>query len=185
MSCRCSRVAVVIVAAAIASAHSTQAQSLASADDCTLHNSCKTCLADSSCGWCTGSIGGANPGNCLSKSSKASCPTIFETGKCPDCHLPWIRFANTVPSENKLDCTITQGSTTKTWTNYAFAEFSDWSQTFKVGPATIAISSGGAQLVSRQLPLTPGPLVVVVKNIKIPSRGVAASRSGSIYGKYC
>ena len=134
------------------------------ADACTGHNSCKTCLADAACGWCTGSIGGADPGNCMSKSSKGQCPTIFEMGKCPDCHLPWIRFANTVPSDNKLDCTITQGSLTKTWSGFAFAEFSDWSQTFQVGPASIAISSGGAHLVTRTLPLTPGPLVVVVRS---------------------
>jgi hypothetical protein len=132
--------------------------------DCTAHNSCASCLADDSCGWCTGDIGGGDPGNCLTKASSSTCDTVFETAKCPDCHLPWIRFANTVPSANTVDCTITQGSITHSWKGYAFAQFSDWSQTFGVGKATIAISSGGKELLSVDLQLTPGPLVVIVKD---------------------
>ena len=115
---------------------------VAAAADCEAHNSCSTCLVDTSCGWCTGDIGGGNPGRCLARGSK-TCDTIFETTKCPNCHLPWIRFANTVPSANTIDCTITQGSITHSWDSYAFAQFSDWSQTFGVGNAKIAISSGG------------------------------------------
>ena len=138
--------------------------------DCSAHNSCVTCLGDKGCGWCTGDIGGGNPGSCLAQASGTQCDTVFETGKCPDCHLPWIRFANTVPSDNSVDCTITQGSLTHSWKDYAFAQFSDWSQTFQVGKATIAISSGGKELVSVDLPLTPGPLVVVVKDDWPPNK---------------
>jgi hypothetical protein len=126
-------------------------------DGCTVHNSCASCLQDGACGWCTGDIGGGNPGRCLSRPG-GGCDTVFETQKCPDCHLPWIRFANTVPSEHTLDCTITQGSVSHSWKGYAFAQFSDWSQTFAVGKAQITIASSGQQLLSVSMPLTPGPL---------------------------
>jgi hypothetical protein len=58
---------------------------------CSSHNSCATCIADKACGWCTGSIGNSDPGSCVDRAGK--CDTILETAKCPDCHLPWIRFA--------------------------------------------------------------------------------------------
>lgn len=139
----------------------------AGADSCAGHMSCATCLlaADRACGWCTGDIGGGNPGRCMTSAQPTACHTILETAKCPNCHLPWIRFVNTVPSSNRLDCTITQGKTTYTWSNVGFAQFSVWMQKFAVGDATISISSGGKELVSVVKALTPGPLVVAVKDL--------------------
>lgn len=70
---------------------------------CGAHNACATCITDKTCGWCTGGIGGGDPGSCMARTD--TCDTILETAKCPDCHLPWIRFANTVrdPVPPQLD----------------------------------------------------------------------------------
>ncbi len=134
------------------------------------------CLWD--CALCL-SIGNSDPGSCVERTAK--CDTILETAKCPDCHLPWIRFANAVPSSNTLDCKITQGTTTKTWSSYKFAQFSDWSQTFKVGPSQIEISSGGKTLLTVTMPLTPGPLVVVVKDDWPPTKQSAIETIAASY----
>ena len=75
-----------------------------------------------------------------------------------------------MPSSHTLDCKITQGSVSKTWSGYKFAQFSDWSQTFKVGPSSIEISSAGKTLLTVSMPLTPGPLVVVVKDEWPPTK---------------
>eukprot|EP00660_Eupelagonema_oceanica_P017877 gene17877-18270_t len=137
------------------------AAALSAGEPCGAHPSCAPCLKDPACGWCTGDIGGGNPGHCVANAS--TCDTIFEKKSCPDCHLPWIRFANAIPTDNTIDCTITQGNKSRTWTAYKFAQFSDWSQDFQVGQGTIALSSGGKPLYTATRLLTPGPLVVVVK----------------------
>lgn len=87
-----------------------------------------------------------------------------------------------VPSSNTLDCKITQGSVSKSWSGYKFAQFSDWSQTFKVGPAKIEILSGGKVLLTvTTLPLTPGPLVVVVKDDWPPTKQSAIETIAASY----
>eukprot|EP00666_Eupelagonemidae_sp_cell4sb_P010521 gene10521-1438_t len=131
------------------------------AAQCALHPNCAGCVADGGCGWCAGDIGGGNPGRCVANAS--ACDTVFERTSCPDCRKPWIRFASGVPSQHAIDCVITQGNLSRSWTGYRFAQFSDWSQDFDVGHGTIALSSGGRQLVSVDRLLTPGPLVVMVK----------------------
>jgi hypothetical protein len=47
-----------------------------------------------------------------------------------------------IPMPQLVDCTVTQGSVTHTWSQYGFGKFSDWITTFKAGPATITIASG-------------------------------------------
>jgi hypothetical protein len=79
---------------------------------------------------------------------------------------PCIRFGNAVPSDNIVDATITQGAVTHTWSNYRFGQFSDWVSVFSGGKGTITLKdhASGATLLSTSIPLTPGPLVVVVKD---------------------
>ena len=86
-----------------------------------------------------------------------------------------------MPSSHTLDCKITQGSVSKTWSGYKFAQFSDWSQTFKVGPSSIEISSAGKTLLTVSMPLTPGPLVVVVKDDWPPSKPSAIETIAASY----
>ena len=57
-----------------------------------------------------------------------------------------------------------------TWTDYEFGEFSDWVNVFKPGTGTITIweNVGGARSAEplytlKGIPLTPGPLLVVIK----------------------
>ena len=86
-----------------------------------------------------------------------------------------------MPSPHTLDCKITQGAVSKTWSGYKFAQFSDWSQTFKVGPSSIEISSAGKTLLTVSMPLTPGPLVVVVKDDWPPSKPSAIETIAASY----
>eukprot|EP01052_Picozoa_sp_SAG31_P078423 SAG31_NODE_37924_length_300_cov_0.875622_1_plen_67_part_01 len=59
---------------------------------------------------------------------------------------------------------------TDTWTDYKFGQFSDWRQQFAVGEATVTIAtSAGKVLLTVTRQLTPGPLVVVVKDLWPPS----------------
>jgi len=102
---------------------------------------------------------------------------------CPKCHkppapppppppppapggTPCLRFGNAVPSDQIVDATITQGAVSHTWTGYRFSQFSDWVSVFHGGKGTIDIKdhTSGATLLSTEIPLTPGPLVVVVKD---------------------
>lgn len=82
---------------------------------------------------------------------------------------PYIRFGHTVPSNNNVFATITQGNISYTWNNYQFGQFSGWVETFSDGTGVIDIyesvsGSKGALLLSTVIPLTPGPLVVVIKD---------------------
>eukprot|EP01052_Picozoa_sp_SAG31_P055810 SAG31_NODE_15625_length_746_cov_0.935085_1_plen_128_part_10 len=53
-----------------------------------------------------------------------------------------------------------------TFSNYRFSQFSDWISIFKGGTGTITIREhdSGKILLHTQIPLTPGPLVVVIKD---------------------
>ena len=75
---------------------------------------------------------------------------------------------------------ITQGAISHDWTDYHFGQFSGWVDVFKVGTGTFTVwaSSGGtrgAQLLSTPIPLTPGPLVVVIKDA-CPDRNAPGSK---------
>jgi hypothetical protein len=85
---------------------------------------------------------------------------------------PCIRFGHTIPVEHHVDVTITQDSdhtVFHTWSNYKFGDFSDWVNVFKPGTGTITVwentgGTRGAVLYQKKgIPLTPGPLVVVIK----------------------
>ena len=86
----------------------------------------------------------------------------------PPTGTPCIRFGNTVASQHSVDATITQGNLHYTWSNYRFSQFSDWVSIFHGGSGTISIKqhSSGTVLLTRKIPLTPGPLVVVIKCAK-------------------
>ena len=68
-----------------------------------------------------------------------------------------------------MDVTITQdgdATITHSWSNYKFAQFSDWVNVFKPGTGTITVSEAGSKTplyTLSKIPLTPGPLVVVIK----------------------
>jgi hypothetical protein len=91
----------------------------------------------------------------------------------PPNNKPYIRFGNTIPSANFVDAVITQGNITYTWTNYGFSKFSGWVEVFEDGYGQIQIyqnngGSRGSLLLTTEIPLTPGPLVVVVKDMWPP-----------------
>jgi hypothetical protein len=97
---------------------------------------------------------------------------------------PCIRFGHTIPVNNHVDVQISQqqGSVaiTHTWSDYSFGSFSDWTNVFKPGSGTITVwenveGKRGPQLYQLEhIPLTPGPLVVVLK--------VAASQVQNVSG---
>ena len=86
---------------------------------------------------------------------------------------PCIRFGHTIPVADHVDAMITQDDASPpinhTWNNFKFADFSDWVNVFKPGTGTITIwentgGKRGAQLYKvDKIPLTPGPLMVVIK----------------------
>ena len=119
------------------------------------------------------------------------CPKVYNASfspgpGCPNCTKPikppppppplstnpCIRFGHAIPVDNHVDAEIVQeedSSITHTWTNFKFSDFSDWVNVFKPGKGTITIwentgGTRGAQLYQlKGIPLTPGPLVVVIK----------------------
>ena len=97
-------------------------------------------------------------------------PTVSPT--LPPNNKPYIRFANTVAADHKITATITQGTTNYTWTDYPFGKFSSWVEIFSSGEGIITLvdSDTGSQLLSTAIPLTPGPLVVAVKDYWPPSQ---------------
>jgi len=87
---------------------------------------------------------------------------------------PYIRFGHTIAASHNVDAVITQGTTSYTWTNYAFSQFSTWVEIFQNGYGNITIyennkGSRGPALMTKTIPLTPGPLVVVIKDYWPPS----------------
>ena len=95
---------------------------------------------------------------------------------------PCIRFGNAIASPNSLDATITQGTTIYTWSNYRFSQFSDWISIFHGGEGTIEVKEhgSGTVLLNTKIPLTPGPLVVVIKD-SCTDRGDPASKCGPAF----
>ena len=83
----------------------------------------------------------------------------------PPTGTPCLRFGNAIASGNAIDATISQGSVSHTWHGYRFSQFSDWVSVFVGGTGTITLTdnSTGSALLTAKIPLTPGPLVVVVK----------------------
>jgi hypothetical protein len=139
----------------------------------------------------------ATTGTCLidnSTSPVVDNTTVFKTqqdcaAKCiappppPLNKNPCIRFGHTIPVAHHVDVTITQDSdhtVFHTWSNYKFGDFSDWVNVFKPGTGTITVwentgGTRGAVLYQKKgIPLTPGPLVVVIK--------VASSQVSNVTG---
>jgi hypothetical protein len=101
-------------------------------------------------------------------------PPLTPSPTLPPNNKPYIRFGNTIPSPNAVDAVITQGNTSYTWTNYGFSKFSGWVEIFEDGYGQIQIyeNNGGTRgklLLTTEIPLTPGPLVVVVKDMWPPT----------------
>ena len=67
------------------------------------------------------------------------------------------------------DISIATAPVSFTWTKYAFAQHSDWVNVFQAGSGTMQLweNLGGQRqpkvLYSKEIPLTPGPLVVALK----------------------
>ncbi len=80
-----------------------------------------------------------------------------------------LRFGMVIPVPNLIDCKVTQGSVTYTWSQYGFGMFSDWITLFKAAPATLEISSGGALLLTQSVTLTTGPLVIALRPDDVPT----------------
>eukprot|EP01052_Picozoa_sp_SAG31_P044413 SAG31_NODE_7731_length_1607_cov_1.060345_2_plen_202_part_01 len=108
-----------------------------------------------------------SPGpNCTTKCRKPPLPPPPPPPPPPPGGTPCIRFGNAVAASNAIDAEISQGAISHTWSGYRFSEFSDWVSVFKGGTGTITLKdhASGATLLSAKIPLTPGPLVVVVKD---------------------
>jgi hypothetical protein len=106
---------------------------------------------------------------------------------------PCIRFVHALPVNHRLDVIITQDQSQRqqqeqqeqqeqrhdgdasasmishSWNNYAFANYSNWVNVFKSGSGTLTLfeniggQRGSRVLLTKEIPLTPGPLVVAVK----------------------
>ena len=83
---------------------------------------------------------------------------------------PWVRFANTVPSDHQVDCEITLGGEKYAWEGYAYGKFSGWEGKFNhscaignhtCGHVTIYERTGaqrGARLAEISAYFPPGPV---------------------------
>jgi len=83
-----------------------------------------------------------------------------------------------VPAANHVDVEIVQDGKNYTWTDYRFGMFSGWVDVFHGGTGQVTVwerTSGGRgqQLLTMQIPLTPGPLVVVIKDKWPPTKPTA------------
>ena len=128
-----------------------------------------------------GGLGSCPCGSVTSVTCSLSCHAPIPTAQpltpsptLPPNNQPYLRFGNAIPSGNFVDAVVTQTTQkstniTYTWSNYGFAQFSGWVETFEIGSGLIQIyqNNGGSRgelLVQTMIPLTPGPLVVVVKD---------------------
>lgn len=98
----------------------------------------------------------------------------------PSYAKPFLRFAMVLPAAHKVDCTIVQGATTHTWSDYGFGQFSDWVEIFANGDAAITLQSGGVTVLRQPVTLTPGPLVVALRADNVPAGHVWPPTSTSI-----
>ena len=80
-----------------------------------------------------------------------------------------------IASTSAVDATITQGSVSKTFRNYRFSQFSPWTSIFHGGTGTIEVREhgSGTALLTATIPLTPGPLVIVIKGAWPPTKPTA------------
>lgn len=97
---------------------------------------------------------------------------------------PCIRFVHALPVSHHVDITITQDQSqwrqpqqhdgdesapiSHSWNNYAFSNDSNWVNVFKSGSGTLTLFENiggrrGPRLLTKEIPLTPGPLVVAIK----------------------
>lgn len=85
---------------------------------------------------------------------------------------PCLRFGMVIPVDTHCDAVVTQDENpaiSHTFSNFGFGDFSDWINVFAVGKGTITVFESVAGKRGRQVfqlkgfPLTPGPLVVVLK----------------------
>eukprot|EP01060_Flectonema_neradi_P014152 TRINITY_DN20868_c0_g1_i1.p1 TRINITY_DN20868_c0_g1~~TRINITY_DN20868_c0_g1_i1.p1 ORF type:complete len:501 (+),score=113.78 TRINITY_DN20868_c0_g1_i1:55-1503(+) len=85
---------------------------------------------------------------------------------------PCIKFANVAPVAHNVDLEIIQTTgehpRNYTWSNYGFGNFSKWTGIFETGSGTAVLyeNNNGIRtklLTVENVPLTPGPLVVVFK----------------------
>lgn len=85
---------------------------------------------------------------------------------------PCIRFGNAIASDGVVDATISQDGVTHSWTGYRFSQFSGWVNVFHGGSGTITLKdhASGSTLLTTTIPLTPGPLVVVCKDLWPPKK---------------
>eukprot|EP01050_Picozoa_sp_SAG11_P004072 SAG11_NODE_250_length_11615_cov_25.090917_6_plen_529_part_00 len=95
-------------------------------------------------------------------------PTTLATSPC-------IRFMDTLPVLHSVDVTITQDAangsipTAYTWSDYSFGSYSGWVNVFSAGHGTLMLweDVNGRRtsklLFTKDIPLTPGPLVVALK----------------------
>ena len=137
---------------------------------------CPSCpkhgLCDKTCGFCRPSGGGNSSNGTTFPTQQLCAASCIAPPPPPLSKNPCIRFGHAIPVPHNVDVEISQvgpPATTHTWTNFKFGDFSDWVNVFKPGTGTITVweNVGGVRgaMVYRlkDIPLTPGPLVVVIK----------------------
>ena len=126
---------------------------------------------------CDTGTGQCSEGKTGNYTSNATCATACKVPPPPPppplAQNPCIRFGHTIPVGHHVDAMIVQDkdhSINYTWTNMKFGDFGDWVNIFKPGTGTITIWENKAgkrvnpPLYSvDKIPLTPGPLVAVIK----------------------
>jgi hypothetical protein len=139
---------------------------------------CPTCpkkhLCDKTCQFCGSNSSNSSSANASTFPTQQACAAACIAPPPPPLSKnPCIRFGHAIPSEHHVDVEIVQDppgpNISHTWTNFKFTDFSDWVNVFKPGSGTITIWENvggvrGAQIYSLpKIPLTPGPLLVVIK----------------------
>lgn len=114
--------------------------------------------------------------------SPTSAPPTTTQTLPPLSSKPFIRFAHTVPTSNKVTATITQGSVSKTWDCFSFGQFSNWEQHFQIGNGQVSINNctnGAPLIINQTMYLSPGPLIIAIKGYwplnMFSLEGIAAS----------
>ena len=105
---------------------------------------------------------------CLEQCKAPPPPPPGPPPPAPHYDKPYLRFAMVIPVPQMVDCTVTQGAVTHTWSAYGFGDFSSWITTFAAASATVTIASGGKTLLSKTVTLTPGPLVIALRPDNVP-----------------
>ena len=126
-----------------------------------------------SCDEATGTCSAGKTGNYTTNSTCSSgCAKPAPPPPPPLAQNPCIRFGHTIPVADHVDAMIVQDddpTINHTWTDMRFGDFSDWVNVFRAGTGTITLwentgGKRGKQLFRLpKIPLTPGPLVAIVK----------------------